>query len=251
MNKLFENYLKWLRQNFSYTQQKDTLEIQTPFLNQHNDLIRLFADVNDTSIRLHDFGETLAELELSGVDVHASEKRKNELDSILRSYGIVLSDDDELFMECDQSSFPSAKHRFLQGLLSVNDLFVLAEPKVENFFLDDVRQYFEENNIRAVENVIFPGKSGFNHNFDYSIPKSSKYPERIIKAVNTPRKDIISNLLFAFEDTKKNRRGSQGIVILNDENTQPHKEVFQALAQYQIEGVKWSERNSIIEKFAA
>ncbi|WP_418888699.1 DUF1829 domain-containing protein, partial [Methanothrix soehngenii] len=35
----------------------------------------------------------------------------------------------------------------------------------------------------------FTGKSGYDHLFDFVIPKSKKRPERILQAINRPSRD--------------------------------------------------------------
>ena len=69
--------------------------------------------------------------------------------------------------------------------------------------------------------------------------------------VNTPRKDIISQLIFSFEDTQSNRPESKGIVIINDKLNKINNEIVIALSEYQIESFPYSERENFIGKLAA
>src|SRR5690606_16535330 len=147
-------------------------EVVTPFLNHRNDMIELYLrqEGND-SILISDGGTTISELKLSGVDIDRSNKRTNELNTILRSFGISKSEENELIAKADAAKFPEVKHRIIQAILSIDDLFVLSKPKVESFFIEDVTTFFELNDVIFVRDTTFVGKSGFSHKFDFTLPK--------------------------------------------------------------------------------
>lgn len=128
---------------------------------------------------------------------------------------------------------------------------MLSEPKVENFFIEDIAAFFDVYEIRYIKQLSFTGKSGFSHQFDFSIPKSKNNPERIIRAVNTPKKDIVSSLLFSFEDTKSIRPDSEGIILLNDTTIRLSEEILTALKEYGLLSIPWSKRESFVEALRA
>ncbi|HNY35282.1 MAG TPA: DUF1829 domain-containing protein [Methanothrix soehngenii] len=90
-------------------------------------------------------------------------------------------------------------------MLAVNDLFYLASPMVSSLFLEDVVAWLDENGIRYTPNVKFTGKSGYDHLFDFVIPKSKKRPERILQAINRPSRDEAGATAFAWIDTREVR----------------------------------------------
>lgn len=53
---------------------------------------------------------------------------------------------------------------------------------------DYIQIYAKQANcgIRYTPKVKFTGKSGYDHLFDFVIPKSRQQPERIIQAINRP-----------------------------------------------------------------
>jgi hypothetical protein len=71
------------------------------------------------------------------------------------------------------------KHNLLQAMLAVNDLFFLSIQMVASLFYEDVVSWLDTNEIRYTPNVKFTGKSGYDHLFDFVIPKSRRQPERI------------------------------------------------------------------------
>ena len=135
MKDLIKSYTDWLYSKINYRNIGDWFEITTPFLNNHNDYIQLYARLESDEILLSDDGITLDELAMSGMDIERSDRRKNELNHILKSYGIRKDSNNELVVKCNSKSFPETKHRFIQAILSIYDMYLLVEPKVESFFL--------------------------------------------------------------------------------------------------------------------
>lgn len=251
MENLIKKYIDWLNNKISLRQLGEWYEITTPFLNHHNDYIQIFAKRENSKILISDDGITIDELEMLGVNIDRSDKRKTELSVILNSFGIKKDEKNDLFLYCNENNFPESKHRFIQAILSVYDMYMLAEAKVESFFFEDVMKYFDDKSIRYTPNVQFVGRSNFPHQFDFSIPKSKKKPERIIKLLNTPRKDLVISSLFSFEDTQKNRPDSTGIIIMNDKTNKVSEEIIEAVSQYNIIPISWSNIYNYIDELAA
>jgi hypothetical protein len=99
------------------------------------------------------------------------------------------------------------KHRVDdKELLAVNDLFYLAKPVVESLFFEDVVAWLEANEIRYTPKAKFTGTSGYDHLFDFVIPKSGKkQPERIVQAINRPTRDTAESFILAWLDTRQVR----------------------------------------------
>lgn len=248
MENLIKSYIEWLNKKITFRQIGEWFEITTPYLNHHNDYIQLFAKKDERKILLSDDGITIDELEMAGVTIDRSEKRKSELSIILNNFGIKRESNNELILSCNETNFPESKHRFIQALLSVYDMYLLSEAKVESFFFDDVCKYFDAHDVRYTPNVQFTGKSNFSHHFDFSIPKSKNSLERLIKLLNTPRKDLALSQIFTFEDTQLNRPESTGIVIINDSTQNVSDDLIGAFEQYDITPIKWSEKENYLEK---
>ena len=60
-----------------------------------------------------------------------------------------------------------------------------------DIFLEDVAPWLDMHEIRYISGVKFTGKSGYDHLFDFVIPKSRKQPERIVRAINHPSRDNV------------------------------------------------------------
>jgi Domain of unknown function DUF1828/Domain of unknown function DUF1829 len=250
MRDLIESYVSWLKQKINYKEINGYFEVTTPFVNHINDYIQFYLkrDANDR-ILMTDDGDTLNNLEMAGVDFNTP-ARKKELESVLNGFGVVMKGN-ELTSLATPTTFPMKKHNLIQAILAVDDLYILAAPKVESFFLEDVINFLDQNKIRFSRNIILQGKSSFQHKFDVLIPPSEKAPERILKVVGSPKKQNIIAHLFAFEDTKLARSNNEGIMILNDVENEVAPDVIQAIEEYGILDFSWKRREELKEKLAA
>ena len=249
MKDLIHSYTEWLKQKINYQEINGHFEVTTPFINHINDQIQFYLKQDERNrIFFTDDGDTLNNLEMAGVDI-TTPARQKELQTILNGFGVILKGN-ELTTMATPATFPMRKHNFIQAMLAVDDLFILASPKVESFFLEDVTNFLKQNDIRFSPNIILQGKSSFQHKFDFLIPASNRAPERIIKVVASPKKQNIIAQLFAFEDTKKERE-NDGIVILNDLEKGVSPEVLQAIEEYGIHDYSWNARESWVSKLAA
>ncbi|MCD7133322.1 DUF1828 domain-containing protein [Limosilactobacillus balticus] len=89
-------------------------------------------------MKLTDDGWTLNDLEEHGVNIRRSKTRRKIFENEVTSYGVVVSDD-ELSLTASRSKFLEAKHRLLQAILFVNNMFMLSSTNTTNVFLDDLK----------------------------------------------------------------------------------------------------------------
>jgi hypothetical protein len=137
-------------------------------------------------------------------------------------------------------------------MLAVNDLFYLAVPMVASLFLEDVTAWLDLHEIRYTPKAKFTGKSGYDHLFDFVIPKSRRAPERILQTINRPSRETAQAVAFSWIDTKEVRPpDSRAFAFLNDADQTPSAAVLDALRNYEVGPVLWSERETIREELAA
>lgn len=247
MRNLVNSYVEWIKKGLTLREVSNGWhELVTPFLNHSNDMIELYLKQEKDYIVISDAGNTINELILSGLDIDRSKKRQEELNTILRSFGISRKEN-ELYINTDAKKFPEVKHRFIQAVLAIDDLFMLSSPKIETFFIEDVTNFFELNDVIFVKDTSFTGKSGFSHKFDFTLPKMKQRKEVAIRAINTPRKDNIGSVLWTMEDTKLVRPETEGLVIINDQNGVSN-DIYQAFREYKIPYIVWSKRIENLDK---
>lgn len=249
MTDFVTSYLAWLKSQFSCCQTDRCTEITTPFLDHHNDQIQIYAVPTVDGWSLTDAGETLSDLEMSGVRFESA-KRKAQLHEVLQGFGVTLRDG-ELTVSADTQSQSQQMNNLIQAVLAVNDFFCLAQPSVYQFFTEDVSQWLDEKAIRFSPQVAFSGKSTLSHHYDFLIPKSKQSPERLLKVMNTPSRDYAKQVAFSWIDTRETRlTASECFVLLNDAEGIPSG-VLTSLKQYDIVPVPWGEREQFTERLAS
>ncbi len=236
---MINEYAKWLKQEITFSQINDYYEITTPYLNSANDYIQIYVKINNNDVLFSDDGNTLRSLEMSGYQFTPA--RKEHLNNILKQYGIGL-EEGALVAKSHISQFPQKKHLMVQAMLRIDDMFSISKNKVASYFLDDIQEFFDRNEIYYSENVQFTGVSGFTHNYDFLLQRSKQQPERLCQAINTPTKSNMMNVLFAWNDTKSVRKeDSKLVVFLNDEKNIA-KGIEEGFSNYDTYVIRWSDR---------
>jgi len=250
IQKLIEDYAAWLRDKTSLRKIDDWVEITTPYLDRHNDYLQIYARKWNGGYLLTDDGHTIGDLEQSGCKLE-SQKRQDLLKMTLNGFGVQMSGS-ALEVHASPENFSLRKHSLVQAMLAVNDIFYLAVPMVASLFYEDVVAWLDLHEVRYTPKVKFTGKSGYDHLFDFVIPKSRRQPERILQAINRPNRDTAQALAVAWYDTKEVRPpDSKVYAMLNDAEQSVTGTVLDALRNYEIHPVPWSQREDVKEELAA
>ncbi len=250
--KMIDDYVAWLRRGLSIEEVGGVCELTTPFLDRHNDHLQVYAIRRNGSVTLSDDGFVLSDLRTSGLDVDTP-KRKAVLESILNGLG-VRAENQQLVVEASPANLGQRLHSLVQAMLAVNDMFVMAQPRVAGFFFEDVRSFLDSHNVRYTPRVKLAGKSGYDHGIDFLIPKSQKRPERILQAIAAPKKDNIFAYLWMLSDTRAARRDGtepEAYAFLNDQEQPVGGDVTEALAAYRVIPALWSRRGDYVDALAA
>lgn len=251
--KLISDYANWLKQSMkSYSVDDHTLIIDSPFLDRHNDFIQIFVQqISEDKLELSDDGYTLSDLSASGFEIN-SPQRKRYFDSILNGYGVSFDEKTGIvFTEASMRTFASKKHALVQAVLSMNDMFMLNRSSVRGLFAEDVADYLDSIDVRFSRNLSVTGKSGLAHRYEIIIPPSKKDVERFIKPLNQLSKSQTESILFAWDETRKVRDDAKLIVMINDaEGSAPQKNI-EALKEYDIVPIPYSDRDEYKSQFVA
>ena len=251
VQQLLDQYWAWLKDKTKLREVGgEWVEITTPHLDRHNDYLQIYARRQNGTLVLTDDGYILGDLIRSGCKLE-SPRRQTLLNMTLAGFGVLLVDG-RLEVHASPENFALRKHNLLQAMLAVNDLFFLAIPMVASLFYEDIVAWLDANDIRYTPNVKFTGKSGYDHLFDFVIPKSRKQPERILHTITRPSKDTAEAAAFKWIDTRDVRpTDSRAYALLNDQEQRVPQGVVDALASYDIRPVVWSAREQVREELAA
>lgn len=249
---LAESYLTWIRRGVTAIKVDDHIaELTTPFLDHHNDHLQIYAERLGADLYLlTDDGHIFGELKSSGVE-RRGDRRQNILLDLLSGYGVSVADE-ELQVEANSTNLGQRVHSLIQAMLSVDDMFILAQPHGQSVFLEDVTKFLDNAEIRYSPRAKFAGKSGLDHLVDFVIPRSKEAPERILQVVNTPRRDRVESFLFAANDV----RAARGIevtyfALINDGKRQVSPDILNAFESYDVHARRWSQRDELVETLAA
>jgi hypothetical protein len=250
IEKLLQGYREWLRDKTTLRELNGSwVEITTPYLDRHNDALQIYARRDNGGYVLTDDSYIIHDLESSGCKLD-TEKRRDLLRMTLNGFGVRLNNE-AIEVKATTENFALRKHNLVQAMLAVNDLFYLAKPVVESLFYEDVVGWLDANSIRYIPSVKFTGISGYDQRFDFAIPKSTKQPERIAQTINRPTRESALSFINAWNDTRQVRTPeSKAYAILNDE--QPiSTTVIEALRNYEIRPVPWTQRADVVAELAA
>jgi hypothetical protein len=248
INSLMNDYYAFLKEKTLVTAStsSDWVEISTPFVGLFNDTVDIYAKKEGNKIILSDDGNTLRDLELSGLEISRSPKRKEILDRILITYGVRISND-ELTTEATERDFPQKKLNLIAAISETADMYYLARHTVSSVFREDVKAYLDEQELIYTPYFISKGSTGLEFTFDFQI--AYRNTEIVIKSFNSINKMNLPHFLFTWEDIKKVREQQTqkeliGLAVINDVDREVSEEYLSALESKGAQHILWSQRHN-------
>jgi hypothetical protein len=243
--RLISDCLRWLKEGLRISELESGCGIATPFLDRHNDEIEIYVERRNGGFLLTDDGNTIADLRSSGMAFN-SEKRRARLTAILNGFG-VRQEGEELQVHATPQDFAQKKHSLLQAMLAVNDMFVMGEEHVLSLFKEDVAAFLESSQIPVFPDFKLSGRSGFDHKFDFGLPRTQRKPQRVVQAINNLTKDQALSFAFAVNDVRGIRAEPlQAFTILNDPDNPPNDDNLAAIKAYEVQPLLWSRRQEAV-----
>ena len=212
---LVNRYIRWLKSKTILRQvDEEWVEIETPYVDRHNDFISVYIRQENNVYELNDGGYTIGDLKMSG---YSFVKRQHVqiLNETLNSFGVKIRENDMMYTYATIDTFAVRQHSLIQAILNLSDIFFTKTPRVEKLFCESVKDWLDKCKVRYTENIKICGKTGFDHVINFLIPQSKKYPERLVQAVSNPNKDSIQNVAFKWGDIRGEREGAKFYVVLN------------------------------------
>lgn len=257
---LNKEYLNWVKKSYEYNQlENGVVRIDSPFLDNFSDKIVMYAvPLKNGKIKLTDDGWTLENLDEIGVSISRSPNRKKTLESQVTSFGIDVIDG-ELSTEVPFEDFPTAKHRLLQAIIFVNDMFMMAPKTTSKVFFDDVADFFVKNNIRTTKKISYIGKTGLTHRYDFSIAgMGEKIPLRLIKTLAAPTnplfaKSIVTDVMQTKPVIEDNVKFYVFLNNLNKNNKviEINPDILNLFNDSSIKPIMYSDRDKYISELSA
>ncbi len=248
INNLMNDYYAFLKEKtiISSSNSSDWVEISTPFVGLFNDTVDIYAKKDGNKIILSDDGNTLRDLELSGLEISRSPKRKEIIDRILINYGVRINNE-ELITEATERDFPQKKLNLISAISETADMYYLAKHTVASIFREDVRAYLDEQELIYTPYFISKGSTGLEFTFDFQI--AYRNTEIVIKSFNSINKMNLPHFLFTWDDIKKVREQQTqkkiiGLAIINDIDREVSDNYLSALDSKGAQHILWSQRHN-------
>lgn len=126
---LTHSYISWLKDNTILREVNDGwIEIETPYIDRHNDFISIYVRKNKSLFDLTDGGYTLEDFSMSGCSF-SGKKKKMILLQTLRNFGMELNDNGMIVTNADNDNFPVKIHSLIQAIITINEMSLSARRK--------------------------------------------------------------------------------------------------------------------------
>jgi len=220
---LIKNYTDWLFQKITIREINNFTELTLPFLDRNNDYIQIYLkEIENNQFLLTDAGYTISDLKMSGFSIE-SEKRKKLLLESTKGQGIDFTDANELQVTTSSIDFPQKLNDLIQAIQEVNDLSNLAISNASHPFINDIKTWLREKNVRFSPNVGIRGKNGLTFNFKIVIPGSTDVPEKFIESFNQINQGNVESTAYKWNQIKEMREGTPKLYILYNKYTSLEK----------------------------
>lgn len=258
-NDMALNYFDWVKNNHQFQDvNNNTIEVQTPFLDNFGDNISLIVIKDGSNFKITDEGYTIWNLKSNGIDLMKNTTLRNQLmHSIINFDSANLSTNNEIIKVSDEKNLSQSIHEMTQTLLRLSDLSFTHSSRIKTIFYQEVLEYFSENKSQYnyFPNFYITGKSQLKHKIDYLFFNKDR-ERKLVKVQNSLNKNSVDSVLISWLDTSSYRATNYGEnttldVIVSGENYSNVKEEFiQALNEYNIGIVNFDNKEELQRKFA-
>lgn len=241
------NYGYWLTSRLSQQVGEGIVEVSTPFLDPLNDGMRVYIETGSRGTVVHDGGLTVETLAVQGIDVHSTAKRKNLVDEILRSYGLMM-EGDRILTQANSENLPQRMHFLLSAMNRISDLSLTSRQGKVTDFSESVCRYLDEHEVLYSTQLSIPGKT-VEHLIDILIPLPQR-KERLVCLIGTPNINTAKIVSFSWIEISEVRPKAERVILINDEVSEEKdnlrsisKQTESILQEYSTEMYRWSTRN--------
>ena len=250
IRQLIERYHSWMSESTTLRTIENGVEITTPFLDRHNDMMQVYAELSGDEVLLTDDGYTIEDLEFCGLTVEGSRCR-NLMQFNLNGFGVTREGND-LVTRATAKDFALKLHNLLQAMIAVDDLHYIAPPsKVKHAFDKDIGTWLNESKIQF-EAAKFKGKLGYYVDYKYVIPPSRNKPYRVLIGINNPGRGAVEQVAWRWWDIRDSRpSGARLYPILNDAQRGSIETEMDALRNLAMKPFLWSSRHEALSELAA
>jgi len=254
-----EIYYNWLRNNHQFIPiEDDSLEFYSPFLDYFGEAISVNISKYGDKYLLTDYGETLWNLEIFGVNLSSDKKsKKYQLFNNILNYDALYFDErnKEIKKLASKAELAQSIHNFVEALANISNLAITKRETTVSLFKDEVMSYFMENRGNLYPHV-FPdvsvqGKSKLTHRFDLTFPGKRTEYIKIIKNINN---NNAKNILFDCHDVQEYRNIAYNtdsrLNIIHQDLESISPPVLTMMEEYGVDIFSFNDKDKIENKFS-
>ena len=242
---LIDEYVKWIKDNTVLKSiGSGWTEINTPFLDRHNDGIQIYVRKVDGKIEITDDGYTLSDLEICGCELR-TERQRSFFDRIINS-NCIKNNGGILSVSVIPEDFPARKMEFITALQQIGDLYLTSRSNVYSLFSDEVALWLESKNKYPSRDYSTVGRNGVRYDIDFLFPRKDRdSPEVVLQAIRDPDKNNVS---FHALMKREIGRDTDVHLMINDDGLgdRKYKELSSIAKTNGIGITKWTERDDLL-----
>ncbi|MCU0082523.1 DUF1828 domain-containing protein [Streptococcus danieliae] len=245
-----QSYLDFINTTAAFNEISEShIEVITPFVDSFGEAIGFSVKSDGKLFTVTDESYTIWNLSINGINVTKSGRRKELFNSLLRYNGFDFNSG-AIERNTSRTNLGQTIHDMTQLLVNVYDFVQSSPANVRSQFLDDVKNYFMDNE----KYTVFPafsiaGKSRLEHKFNFVF--MSKGKSKIARVHNNITKQQVDTILASWLDTSEFRQREYGdkeelYIIVSDEGFKNLKEDhLVALHQYGIEVLNFADKKQL------
>lgn len=252
ITKYFNNYFECIPDN------DNNFILVTPFVNHLNDAIEFEVQVNkNDSFIISDFGDTLDELFLSGLNIVKSEDKFEKIKRLSDFYSVDF--ENGIFsIKTDKNNFPKSLFNLVEVIKTTCNFTYSLVPVYSKDFREEVAAFFANNSIKFNRNFEIIGYSGNVKHFDFEInTKQTKLIRTGSTKQSSKARTLIKVAESDFSDVRKVSKEIVPIFIYDDRYSPKVWEDMINDNLFQLLGVNnifyyglYGEKDKILEKIA-
>ena len=244
---LQQQLLKWTEDHFLFSGSQDEVILTTPFVDLHNDCIEMLIEEVEYALRVTDGGQTLADLEISGVNI--TEQRQQQLAEVFNRIGVTCTDG-EISATASLAGASGAIHSVLQGILAAQGLTFSVRPRRRQPIADEIDDVLRKSSLPYNRQVPINGKSGLSQQIDFVVRDNGRFPHHLIQTISNPDKGAMERQIFFAMDTKEQYAALTNteprfVAVLSDVEQAIAPSMMGALLHYDVRPVVLSEARRI------
>lgn len=251
-----KSYINWIQENTMFTEVlNEAIEVSSPFFDVLNENIKIYIEPNSDKYKITDDGYTMWNLESMGMSFRKGYTREKVLiDTINRSSVNLDSTSKEFYIYSNMKDLGKTVHIMLQTIISITDMIRFNTNKIKDIFSEEVSYYFKNNSeiFDPFPDVEIQGKSKLIYRFDYLMSLRNK-EKKLVRLINNLNKTQVESTLISWQDTHDQRKSKYKdeklsmVALINDKDKELSREYLDALYEYNIEPVGFSDK-SLVKK---